>query len=1072
MPALEMTQDKSQRNQPGGAGEAANNLGPRGLGEGSGAASPVVFSAEASSGALSSSPTSSCTSSLSGTGESSPAISDGSPRESAVNAELRRLNRALHTLSACNQALAQAGSEQELLEQICDIIVRVGGYRMAGIAYAEQDKEKTVRPMAHAGHGSGYFEKIQLRWSDTLAGRGPSGVAIRENRICVIADTANDPQFALWRDAALQRGYAAVIALPLRVAGLAFGVLAIYSEQVGSFESSEVELLTEMANNLAFGITAIRSQEEGRRATAALKDAERRYRQLVEQVPAISYIAEPGESGRFHYISPQVEYILGFTPQEWMADDRSWVNVLHPEDVAKTIAAEHRREGELYRVEYRAMARDGQVVWLRDEAVFVRDVETGKLLMRGLLVDITERKHADEALRRSEEDYRRFVAQSSEGIFRHDLDVPAPIDVPEKEMVRRILYESYMAECNQAMAHMYGVRSPAELLGKRLTELLLVDDPQNIELTREYIRNGFRVLERESHELDVNGNPKVFLNSMFGIVENGHLLRTWGIQRDITERLKAEEARRKAEEALRESEERYRAFVEQSSEGIFRMEYHPPVPCRLAPSEQLRLGRKNGYLAECNDALARMYGRESAREMIGKPLAEFLVLNDPITREFMENFIRAGYRTTDQESREVDAQGQKKIFRNTMMGTVIDGHWVRTWGISRDVTARMHLEEQLRNAQQLEAIGRLAGGVAHDFNNILSIIMGHGELLLAAMREDQQARNGLEQIRRAADRAASLTQQLLAFSRKQVLQPKVLDLNEAVADVQKMLTRVIGEDIELVASLHPSLVPVKADPGQVEQVLMNLAVNARDAMPHGGKLMMETSNVEVGEELARDLELVPGRYVMLRVTDSGHGMEAGTLSHIFEPFFTTKPMGKGTGLGLSTVYGIVKQSLGSIQVESEAGRGTAFRIYLPVAEGSLRKRRETIANEEVSGGTETILLAEDEPDLRELARIFLEGYGYKVLEAPSAEQAIQTADIFAGPIDLLLTDVIMPGMSGAQLAENILSKRPQTRIVYMTGYTDDMVVQHKVLEPGVKLLQKPFGRTDLALKVRSTLDGK
>jgi len=994
------------------------------------------------------------------------------PRESAVNHELRRLNRSLHALSGCNQALAQARSEQELLHQICDIIVRVGGYRMAGIAYAEQDDEKTVRPMAHAGQGSGYVETIHVKWSDTPAGRGPAGTAIRENRICVIADTVNDPQFAPWREAALQRGYAAVIALPLRVAGSAFGVLAIYSEQAGSFETSEVELLSEMANNLAFGITAIRAQEEGRRATAALQDAERRYRQLVEEVPAISYIAEPGEFGRFHYISPQVEHILGYTPQEWMADDHTWFNVLHPDDAEKTLAAEHGRIGELYRVEYRTRARDGREVWLRDEAVFVRDVETGKLLMRGLLVDVTERKRADEALRRSEENYRLFVAQSSEGIFRQDLDAPVPIDLPEEEMAHHILHDSYMAECNQAMANMYGVSSAAELLGKRLTELVVVDDPQNFELAREYIRNGFRVLERESHEMDVNGNPKVFLNSMFGIVENGKLLRTWGIQRDITERLKANEARQQAEEALRESEERYRAFVEQSSEGIFRMEYEPPVPCHLPIPEQLALGYRNGYMAECNDAMAKMYGRASAKELMGKPLSDFLVLHDPVTQEFMENYIRSGYRITDQESREVDASGEKKIFRNTMMGTVIDGHWVRTWGISRDVTARIHWEEQLRNAQQLEAIGRLAGGVAHDFNNILSIIMGHGELLLATAGDDERARNGLEQIRRAADRAASLTQQLLAFSRKQVLQPKVLDLNEAVADLQKMLSRVIGEDIELVASLHPSLLPVKADPGQVEQVLMNLAINARDAMPHGGKLKMETCNVDVGEELARDLELAPGGYAMLKVTDSGHGMEAETLVHIFEPFFTTKPMGKGTGLGLSTVYGIVKQSGGSIQVESEAGRGTAFRIYLPVAEGALGKRQDLIVGTNVAGGTETILLAEDEPDLRDLARIFLEGYGYKVLEAASAEQAIQTASVFGGPIDLLLTDVIMPGMSGSQLAESILKQRPQTKIVYMTGYTDDMVVQHKVLEPGVKLLQKPFGKAELALKVRATLDGK
>jgi two-component system, cell cycle sensor histidine kinase and response regulator CckA len=995
-----------------------------------------------------------------------------SPEENGINKELRRLNRALRALSACNQALAQAGSEHELLQQICDIIVRLGGYRMAFIAYADQDKEKTVRPMAHAGCGDGYLDTISLNWSDTEAGRGPMGTAIRENRICVVADTANDAMFAPWREAALQRGYAAVITLPLRFAGSALGVLAIYSEQAGSFESSEEELLTEMANNLAYGIMALRSRQEGKRATAALLEAESKYRQLVEQVPAISYAAEAGAQGRFLYLSPQVKTILGYRPEDCLSDPNFWWDHLNPEDYPVALLEDSWEEGRPFRVEYRMRTQDGREVWLRDEAVIVRDPQTGRRLTRGLLIDITERKRADEALRRSEENYRMFVAQSSEGIFRQDLDVPVSIDLPEEELAQHILHHSYLAECNEAMARMYGLSSAAELLGKRLTELLVGDDARNVEMTREYIRNGFRLLERESHETDVHGNPKVFLNSMFGIVERGKLLRTWGIQRDISERLKADEARRKAEDALRESEERYRAFVEQSSEGIFRMEYNPPVPCDLPIDEQLAWGRKNGHLAECNDALAKMYGRTSARDLLGKPLSDFLILNDPGTRQFMENFIRAGYQTTDQESYEMDSQGQKKIFRNTMSGMVVEGYWVRTWGITRDVTERVHLEEQLRNAQQLEAIGRLAGGVAHDFNNILSVIMGHGELLLAASAGDERARNGLQQIRRAADRAASLTQQLLAFGRKQVLQPKVLDLNDAVADIQKMLSRVIGEDIELVASLHPSLLSVKADPGQVEQVLMNLAVNARDAMPQGGKLRMETSNLDVSVDLARDLELAPGRYVTLRVADSGQGMDAGTLSHIFEPFFTTKPRGKGTGLGLATVYGIVKQSGGSIQVKSEVGKGTTFRIYFPAAQGSASQRREVVERGNAAGGAETILIAEDEPDLRELTRIFLQGYGYRVLEASSAEQAIQTAESFSEPIDLLLTDVIMPGMSGRQLAEKILSKRPQTKIVYMTGYTDDMVVQHKVLEPGVKLLQKPFTKVDLALKVRSTLDGK
>jgi len=759
-------------------------------------------------------------------------------RDLEVNKELRRLTRALHALSACNQALAQATSEQELLNQICRIIVEVGGYRMAGIAYAENDAEKKVRPMSHAGFDSGYLDRIELRWSDTPPGRGPAGTAIRENRICLVSDTANDPLFAPWREFALARGYAAVLCLPLRSALNPFGVLAIYSEQANSFEKSEVELLTEMANNLAFGITALRSQEESRRAHAALQEAEAKYRQLVEEVPAISYVAEAGALGPFLYMSPQVETILGYRPEDCVSNPTFWWNHLHPEDRPQALQEDTWEEGRPFQIEYRMRRQDGKQIWVRDDAVIVRDPHTGKRVTRGLLIDITEEKRAEEALRRREESYRMFVAQSSEGIFRQDLDHPLPIDLPEDELVHRILHESYLAECNNAMAKMYAFDSPQVLLGKHLTELTSVDDPHNIQLTREYVRNGFRIVDRVSHEMDSRGHAKIFLHSLFGVVEDGKLLHTWGLQRDITDRLQVEEERRKAADAFRENEERYRAFVQQSSEGIYRMEYNPPVPCSLPIEEQIHWGHQSGYMAECNDAMAKMYGRETSAELMGKKLTEFLILRDPVTMSFMENFIRGGYRITDQESVELDARGQRRIFRNTMVGTVIDGYWVRTWGITRDVTERLHLEEQLRNAQQLEALGRLAGGIAHDFNNILSIIMGHGELLLATANLDGEGKNGIDQIRRAADRAASLTQQLLAFSRKQVLQLRVLDLNETVTGVQKMLTRVIGEDIELIANLGAIPMTVRADPGQLEQVLMNLAVNARDAMPHGGKITM------------------------------------------------------------------------------------------------------------------------------------------------------------------------------------------------------------------------------------------
>jgi len=392
-------------------------------------------------------------------------------------------------------------------------------------------------------------------------------------------------------------------------------------------------------------------------------------------------------------------------------------------------------------------------------------------------------------------------------------------------------------------------------------------------------------------------------------------------------------------------------------------------------------------------------------------------------------------------------------------------------GIATDITERVQLQEQVRSMQQLEAIGRLAGGIAHDFNNLMNIVLGHAELLSAESGLTERGKEGLVQIRRAGERAAALTRQLLAFGRKQVLQPKVLNLNEIVADVQKMLSRVIGEDIELATRLHPSLAPVKADPVQMEQVLMNLAVNARDAMPHGGTLLMETNNVQLDEVDARRHPGSPaGPCVMLTVSDTGHGMGAETLEHVFEPFFTTKEPGKGTGMGLATVYGIVTQSGGNILVSSTPGEGTTFQVYLP-AETTLPEAHVEEPVDEVAGGTETILVVEDEPTLREIARIFLEGYGYRVLEAVDVHEALQIAKTLADPIHLLLTDVIMPGMSGRQLASQILTARPEMKIVYMSGYTDDMLAHHEILEPEVRLLQKPFDKLQLARKIRSALDG-
>jgi signal transduction histidine kinase/ActR/RegA family two-component response regulator len=380
-------------------------------------------------------------------------------------------------------------------------------------------------------------------------------------------------------------------------------------------------------------------------------------------------------------------------------------------------------------------------------------------------------------------------------------------------------------------------------------------------------------------------------------------------------------------------------------------------------------------------------------------------------------------------------------------------------------------EQQLRQSQKLEAVGTLAGGVAHDFNNLLTVIGSYTDLVMAELDENSPLLADLEQVRQAADRASGLTAQLLAFSRKQVMQPKVLDLSGVLGGIEKMLRRVIGEDIELKTIKEPNLSTVKADPGQIGQVLLNLAVNARDAMPQGGTLTLQTANIELTEkDPDRNPMMAPGRWVMLAVTDTGSGMDEATRARIFEPFFTTKGPGKGTGLGLSTVYGIVKQSGGFIWVESELGRGTSFKVYLPAVDEVEDEADWTAEPTEATGGTETILLVEDERPVRALVRRCLERAGYAVLESDGPTEALRLTAQHEGMIHLLLTDVVMPQMSGKQLAERVATLRPGTRVLYMSGYTDDTVAQHGVLDAGTMLIQKPFTPENLAAKVRAVLD--
>jgi two-component system cell cycle sensor histidine kinase/response regulator CckA len=387
-----------------------------------------------------------------------------------------------------------------------------------------------------------------------------------------------------------------------------------------------------------------------------------------------------------------------------------------------------------------------------------------------------------------------------------------------------------------------------------------------------------------------------------------------------------------------------------------------------------------------------------------------------------------------------------------------------------DITSRRELEEQLRQSQKMEAVGMLAGGVAHDFNNLLTIITGYSQLILNNLRPEDANRHSVEQIMRAGERAAALTKQLLAFSRRQVLQPKVLDLNRLVGSLTAMLQRLIGEDVDLRLVLRPDIGRVHADPGQVEQVLMNLVVNARDAMPKGGVLTVETANVELDESyVSRHIEVKSGPYVMLAVSDNGAGMDEATRGRLFEPFFTTKAAGKGTGLGLSTVFGIVKQSGGSLQVYSEPGSGTSVKVFLPRIEQAVANDPE--AQRKVARrGHETVLLVEDDDMVRNLVRETLERDGYTVIDANSPVEARRASDKFEGTIHLLITDVIMPKTNGRELAEQLTRRRPNMKVLYMSGYTDSAIASSGVLERESAFLQKPFTPVALTGKVRDILE--
>ncbi|HYA15677.1 MAG TPA: PAS domain S-box protein, partial [Syntrophales bacterium] len=916
---------------------------------------------------------------------------------------------------------------------ICRTIVEIGGYRMAWVGFAEHDGERTIRPIAHAGYDNGYLASVKISWANNELGQGPIGRSIRTGKPVFAEDILTDAFYGPWREEALKRNYRSSISIPLTVRGQAFAVLNLYADSPGSFSTEEVKLLEELADDLAFGITVLRTREERRHFERALLESEGRYRLLVENMD--DGLASVDPDGILIYTNPRLREMLGYADDELIG---CYIGNFMGATNRKILEGQlsERRKGKHASYELSWTRKNGSNVSTLMTATPLFNVDgifTGSF---AVISDITERKKAEEQLKESEVRYRTLFDNANDAIF--------------------ILRDDKFIDCNAVTLRMFGCTReqivgsypyvfspPFQPDGRDSTEKALekinkaiAGEPQFFEWKHcKYDRTAF--------------DAEVSLNS----IKIGDEVLIQALVRDITDR-------KLTEEALRESEEKYRSIFENALEGIF----------QTTP---------DGRLLDVNPSFARMYGHESPQEMMNS-IADIKhqLYADPEDREKFKEILEKWGMVEGFQVQHYNKTGEKIWVSITSRLLHDETGKVYYSGFVEDITKRKiaeeekkRLEAQLRQAQKMEAIGTLAGGIAHDFNNILTAIIGYTEMALYKVPKENPLRRDLEQVLKASSRAKDLVRQVLAFSRQTELERKPLQVVFIVEETLKLLRSSLPTTIEIRQniSVGNDRGIILADSTQIQQVLMNLCTNAAHAMrDKGGVLSVGVSEVDINATFTlRHPDLNPGRYVRLSVDDTGYGMPTAISERIFDPYFTTKEAGEGTGLGLSVVQGIVKSHGGAITVRSEMGKGTTFNVFFPAIERGVSS--DAGAAEFLSMGNERILFIDDEEILANLGKEMLESIGYDVTTRTSSLAALETFRADPYVFDLVITDTTMPGMTGLELATEMMAIRSDIPIILCTGFSE-LTNEKKIKEAGIReLVMKPYVLMNLTKTIRKVL---